>query len=133
MRYKLVALAVLIMCVVAMGTSSAIAHARSQPAGTCALSVNGSGDLIASGSGWASSTTYEGEVFAAYSSPLGFGGGASVGLNPFGTDTSGAFNDDLGPLSSYTNVYPGETQLTFIVHPSHRLSTVLCTSAPLPL
>jgi hypothetical protein len=75
----------------------------------CSLSQNAAGDLVATGSGLASNTNYEYQI---YSAPQ-----ASVGGGQLSTDVSGNFSDNLGSLSFFMNVYPNETTLSFGVYP----------------
>jgi hypothetical protein len=92
-----------------VGAQGSFAAAKRKDPGTCVLSQNAAGDLVATGSGFTGGTMYQYEV---YSGPK-----ASVGGGNVFTDASGSFTDDLGPMSFYMNVYPGETTLTFDMYP----------------
>jgi hypothetical protein len=89
------------------GVSSA-ASIKKDP-GTCSLSRNAAGDLIATGSSLMGSKTFQYQI---YSAPQ-----ASVGGGQLSTDASGSFSVDLGPTSFYMTVYPNETSLTFALYP----------------
>jgi hypothetical protein len=111
-----------------VGVEGAFAAAKPKDPGTCSLSQSATGDLIASGSGWTSSTTYQYEI---YSAPQ-----VSVGGGQFATDSFGRLSKDLGSTSFFMNVYPNETTLTFDVYPitgnKADLNTVLgsCSITP---
>jgi hypothetical protein len=98
-----------VMLAGSVGADASFAAAKKKDPAACSLSQSAAGDLIASGTGLASVTSYQYEI---YSAPQ-----ASVGGGQLSTDASGSFSDDFGPLSFFMNVYPNEATLTFDVYP----------------
>jgi hypothetical protein len=92
-----------------VGVESSFAASKRKDPGVCSLSQSPTGDLVASGSGFTASTSFQYEIFSA--PQMNVGGGELF------TNASGGFTDDLGPMSFYMGVYPNETALTFDVYP----------------
>lgn len=96
-----------------------------QVLGTCTLTQNDAGSIMAAGSGLKPNTQYQWELYQA--------GGGSVGGNQFTTTASGTFSNDLGLVSWYKTNFGinGTINVAYDVYPilgnKARLGTILAS------
>jgi hypothetical protein len=92
-----------------VGVEGSFAAAKRKDPGVCSLSQGPTGDLMASGSGFTGSSSFQYEI---YSAPQ-----MSVGGGELFTNASGGFTADLGSTSFFMGVYPNERTLTVDLYP----------------
>lgn len=106
--------AVIITIVVAVGIyslSASRAASIQKTIGSCSLSKNSAGEIIASGNNLKANTQYQWELYQ--------NGGGSVGGNQFTTDSVGSFSLDLGSANWYITNFGsgGSISETFYSYP----------------